>query len=120
MVAFVAHMHRMALLVVLTLALVATGFAHRAPSLSDEALEVFLASGATAADICGDHGPAGHHADRHCQACQIAGGADLPPQPGLPHRLRPAVVAELAAPSESRHVPRILNPAHGPQAPPVA
>lgn len=120
MVAFVAHMHRMALLVVLTLALVATGFAHRAPSVSDEALAMFLATGGTAADICGDHGPVGHHADRLCQACQIAGGADLPPQAGLPHRLRPAELTEVAGPGEGLHVLRVLNPAHGPQAPPVA
>ena len=38
--------------------------AHTHARVSDEALAMFLATGGTAADICGDHGPVGRHADR--------------------------------------------------------
>lgn len=120
MVGGVTQLHRMVLLAVLALALVATGFSHRAPNADDEALAVFLAVGGSTSDLCGDHGPATGHADRLCQACQIAGGADLPPEPGMPQRLRLTVGTTTVAQGESRHFARILNPAHGPQAPPIA
>lgn len=110
---------RMALLALVTLALVATGWGHRAPSSSDEALAFMAATGATPADFCGDIG-GDPHRDPLCQACQIAGGVDLPPLPGAilvpklqvgPARLWPnQVVAILQA----------RDLAHPPQGPPVA
>lgn len=50
-------LRRMALLVLVTVALVATGFAHRMPTPDSQALEIALANGLTAADLCGDTAP---------------------------------------------------------------
>ncbi len=72
------RMHRLVLLVSLTVALVATGFGHRMPAPSDAALAFALANGATAADFCGDDLDGDGVRDPHCLACQIAGTADLP------------------------------------------
>jgi hypothetical protein len=110
---------RMALLALLTLALVATGWAHRMPDASDEALAFLTVTGATAADVCGDVG-GGAHADPLCQACQIAGAVDLPPLGGavLPLDLRIAT-----APLDPYHgivIARALDLSHAPQGPPVA
>jgi hypothetical protein len=110
---------RMALLALLSLALIATGWGHRAPNPSDEALAFMAATGATAADFCGDVGD-GTHRDPLCQACQIAGGVDLPPLPGavLPLDLRVALAT--LRPYQSVAVLRTRDFAHAPQGPPVA
>lgn len=120
MQAVVSQLRRMVLLAVLTLALVATGFAHRLPQADEQTVAAMAAAGATPADICGELGQTGRHADPLCQACQIASGADLPPRSG---DLRPApllLVAEVAAPRESRRILRVLDPARSPQGPPLA
>jgi hypothetical protein len=111
---------RTALLAVLTVALVATGWAHRVPAPSDEAVLAFLqATGATAADYCGEAGDRNLHGDPLCQACQISGAADLPPSTGAVHPVE--FVAIL--PPGPRPLPlivRVLDLSHAPQAPPIA
>ncbi len=120
MVAFVAQLHRIVLLAVLALSLGATGFAHRAPSVDDQAIAAMAAVGASAADICGEIGSPGRHADALCQACQIAGGADLPPRvdPGRPADL--VILAASPAPRAIRAVTRVLDLSRAPQGPPLA
>ena len=103
-----------------TVALVATGFAHRMPSPDNRAMELALANGLTAADLCGDTSPGQPHADPHCLACQIAGAADLPPDLSGLQDLDLVFLATIAAPRESRLVARVLDPANSPQGPPAA
>jgi hypothetical protein len=118
--AFVMQLHRMALLVALTLSLVATGFAHRLPDAEDQTVAAMLASGAALSDICGELALTRGHADPLCQACQIAGGADVPPLAGAVVPAALVLVAEVTAPRESRRIARVLDPARTPQGPPVA
>jgi len=118
--AFVMQIHRMALLAVLTLSLVATGFAHRLPNAEDQTVAAMLASGAALSDICGELAGTPRHADSLCQACQIAGGADVPPLTGAVVPAALVLVAEVTAPRESRRIARVLDPARTPQGPPAA
>ncbi len=114
------RMHRLVLLVSLTVALVATGFGHRMPAPSDAALAFALANGATAADFCGDDLDGDGVRDPHCLACQIAGTADLPTTTQSLIDLDLAFVARTVAPRESRALARVLYLANTPQGPPVA
>jgi hypothetical protein len=115
-----SSLHRALVLLALTVALTATGFAHRMPSAQDGAVAFAIANGVTLADLCAGDLDGDGHRDPHCMACQIAGSADLPPAtPGLID-LELAFVASVIAPSESRAVARVLDPSHTPQAPPVA
>lgn len=116
----VMRFHRVVIVAVLTLALVATGWGHRAPEVSDQVRAFIAATGATATDFCGEAGQSGRHADPLCQACQIAGGIDLPPPVGALLDLELVVLAAVAAPRESWFVPRTLDTFRVPQGPPVA
>ena len=110
---------RMALLALVTLALVATGWAHRMPDASDEALAFLTVTGATTADFCGDVGGSAH-ADPLCQACQIAGGLDLPPLAGAVVPLDLRIAKAALRPDHGVVVARALDLSHAPQGPPVA
>ncbi|MFN3994650.1 MAG: hypothetical protein ACK4IU_17295 [Tabrizicola flagellatus] len=112
--------HRMVLLALVTVALVATGFAHRMPAPSDEALAFLIANGATPADFCADDLDGDGLRDPHCLACQIAGSADLPPPAQMQVDLELAFHAAVIAPLETRALTRARDPAHRPQGPPVA
>ncbi|AZL60255.1 hypothetical protein EI545_16350 [Tabrizicola piscis] len=114
------QLHRLALLVTLTVALVATGFAHRMATPQDEALAFALANGVPLADFCGDDLDGDGHRDPHCAACQIAGTADLPAATLTLIDLELAVLAQVIAPRESRARARVLDPANTPQGPPAA
>lgn len=118
--AFVMQLHRMVLLAVLTLSLVATGYAHRMPTDEDRTVVAMLAAGAALADICGEFSETPAHADPLCQACQIAGGADVPSLAGAVSPAALVLVEEVAAPRESRRVDRTLDPARTAQGPPIA
>lgn len=113
-------LHRALLLVALTVALVATGFAHKMPSAADQSLALALANGLTLDDLCGKGDGGEQHRGPDCLACQIAAGADLPPVSGDLQKLELVFLAEVTAPRESRAVARILDPAHGMRAPPLA
>jgi hypothetical protein len=111
---------RALLLIVLAVALTATGFAHRIPSAKDGALAFALANGADAADFCGGSFGREGAVPAHCPACQIVGGADLPSPAGQPIRLQDAVLAAVIAPGDAPALRAPRDPAHGPQGPPVA
>lgn len=120
----ILRLHRAALFALVTLALVATGFAHRMPSAQDEArdaaLAFVLATGASLADICGDD-PGGDTLGKvDCLACQITGAADLPPAIMSLIDLNLAFHAAVIAPRETVALARAQGPAHRPQGPPVA
>lgn len=115
----ILRLHRAALFALVTLALVATGFAHRTPAPQDEALAFMLASGASLADICGDL-PGDSHASADCLACQITGSADLPPSGQSLIDLDLAFHVAVILPREARAMARAQGPAHRPQGPPVA
>ncbi len=124
----ILRLHRAALFALVTLALVATGFAHRMPSVQDaaqeqaqvEALAFALATGASLADICGDDRGGASHGSADCLACQITGTADLPPAARLLIDLDLAFHAAVIAPRETVALARAQGPAHQPQGPPVA
>jgi hypothetical protein len=113
-------LHRAVLIAAFSIALIATGFAHRMPSPQDEALAFALANGAALADFCGDKTGAGSKGGADCLACQIAGSADLPVATGALIDLELAFVATVVAPREDQALRRILDPAHSPQGPPAA
>ncbi len=105
------------LVVILAVSTAAIGFAHRTPTMKDQAAAVLTLAGFDIADICGDSGGPGHD---DCPACHLTGGTILP-DPGL--ALSDAglrLVAELAAPRESRVVRTVRDPARGLRAPPAA
>ncbi|CAN1572858.1 hypothetical protein MCELHM10_03397 [Paracoccaceae bacterium] len=113
-------LHRALLMVALTVALVATGFAHRMPSTADQSLALALANGATLADLCADGEAGDPHDGPECLACQIAGAADLPPALGDLQQLELVFLATVTAPRESRTPLRVLDPSNAPQGPPTA
>jgi hypothetical protein len=90
------------------------------PQAQDDAVAFALANGLTLADLCVGDLDGDGHPGAPCIACQIAGSSDLPPAtPGLID-LETAFVARVVAPRESLAIARVLDPAHTPQAPPVA
>jgi hypothetical protein len=99
---------------------VATGFAHRLPSTDDAALAAYALAGGDIADLCGDLDGDGLPDHGDCPACQIAGGADLPPASPTLRNADLAFVAQVVAPRESRAVRAVLDPARGLRAPPLA
>lgn len=108
----------LALVGVLTLALAATGFAHRMPTVQQAQLEIIAQMGGLAeicADLNGDGVP-----DDDCPVCHLTGGADLPPASPTARPADLAFVAVQVAPRESRAIRAVLDPAHGLRAPPVA
>lgn len=109
----------MVLLAVLTLALVATGFAHRLPSQQDSAVQAYLAAGGTLADLCADTNGNGDIGHPDCIACQIA--STLMPSSGtLTLRAADLVfVAAVVAPRESRALRHVPDPARSSQSPPL-
>lgn len=112
---------RLAALCLLTLALVTTGLAHRAPSAQDDALQsAWMLAGGNWSGICGEATTDGQRSHVKCPACQITGGADLPPAPATMHRAAPRLLAVLAAPASEIPVRPVLDPAHGSRAPPRA
>jgi hypothetical protein len=116
----VLSLQRLVLVAALTVALVATGFAHRLPGTNDASLTAYVLAGGDTADLCGDLDGDGlpDHAD--CPACHIAGSADLPPTGQTLRDADLAFVATVVAPRESRAVRPVLDPARGLRAPPLA
>lgn len=112
-------LHRLLLLVAVTVSLAATGLAHKMPDAQDQALAFALANGAGLDDLCGDR-PDGSGRDAHCLACRITASADLPAPVALPIALDLAFVAAVTAPREARAPARVLDPGHSPQGPPAA
>lgn len=115
-----ASFRQFVLLALVTLALVATGFAHRMPTQASTALELALASGFAVSDLCNGGETGEGHAGPNCLACQIAGAADLPASLGDLLDIELVLLARITAPRESRLVRPVLDRANSPQAPPVA
>lgn len=108
------------LLAALTVALVATGFAHRVPAMDDVALQGYVLAGGDLGDLCGDADGDGMPDHGKCPACQIVGSADLPPVSPSIQDADLIVVATITAPRENRAVRGVLDPARGMRAPPLA
>jgi hypothetical protein len=112
-------LYRVALVVALAVALIATGFAHRMPAPSDANLAFAVANGASLDDLCAKDPGDGPQGDPHCQACLIVGAADLPQAtPGVVD-LNLVVLARGVVPRESCALASALDPAHSAQGPPV-
>lgn len=111
--------HRLtALLVslVLGLSMTAAAFAHRPPSVQEEALRGYLLSGGSLEDLCGG---AGHPGGDSCPLCPLAqGAAPLPRAVSLPAPAGLVLLAEILplAPAPSAPAPR--DPARQARAPP--
>lgn len=116
-----AHsLRRLMILAALSIALVATGFAHRIPSADETAMQAFLVAGGEPSILCGEMDGDGLPDHGDCPACQIVGGADLPPSTLGLHDTELIFVAAVVAPRESRAVRGVLDPARGLRAPPLA
>jgi hypothetical protein len=113
------HLCRMALLACLTLAIVATGFAHRPPSSADAAMQAYILAGGAVTDLCGDADGDGMPDHGPCPACQITASADLPPPLALVRDAGLVLLAEISAPRARPMAARALDPAHGSRAPPL-
>lgn len=112
-------LHRALLLVVIAVALSATGFAHRMPGLQDGALAFALANGAGASDFCGRTAGGDRATGLHCPACQITASADLPQPTDTLVGLGLSVHATVNARRETLAPCRIRDPAHTPRGPPA-
>ena len=120
LVSAVLRVKGMVLLAVLTVALVATGFAHRLPGAQDVAVQTFVAAGGALADLCGATSDKGDVVHPDCPACHIA--SNLMPAPGTP-TVRAAdliFVATVVAPRESRALRHVPDPSRSSQSPPLA
>lgn len=115
-----ANLRHAAILAVLTLALVATGFAHRMPTVQDALLQSYVLAGGDLADLCADTDGDGLADHDDCPACHIAATADLPDAGLTFHDADIAFVAKVVAPRENRAVRVVLDPARGLRAPPLA
>lgn len=109
----------LAVLAIVAVALVATGFAHRIPSADDLDRQAYVALVGDLGDLCADADGDGRLDHPDCPACHIAGGLVLP---GALAALRDADLPRMAvvfAPRESRAVRAVLDPARGMRAPPL-
>lgn len=120
MVSVLMTLHRVVLFATVLVALVATGFAHRMPDVSDDAIEYALQNGISLSDLCGDDLEKSSHSAATCEACQITCASDLPPLTGMAIDLELAFHASVIAPREVRALPSSSDPAHQPQGPPAA
>lgn len=111
---------RLWLIALLSIALVATAFAHKIPTASDLALDAYVLAGGSMADLCGDGDGDGAMAHRDCQACSIIGTAMLPDAPQAVTRVNYAYVATIVAPRAARAIRTVLDPARAMRAPPLA
>lgn len=111
---------KMVLLAILSVALVATGFAHRLPNLQDLSAQAYVTAGGTLSDLCGDMTGKGDALRPDCPACHIA--SNLMPAPGMPTVTAADLVfvAAVVAPRESRALRHVPDPARSSQSPPLA
>ena len=116
----VHNIHGAFLIALLTLALVATGFAHRIPGTSDTAIEAYVAGGGALSELCSDLGADGKEMHADCPVCHIVGSAMLPDAPQSVAAVNYVYVATVVAPRESRAIRTVLDPARGMRAPPLA
>ncbi|WP_417249478.1 hypothetical protein [Celeribacter sp.] len=114
------NIHRVAVVALLTVALVATAFAHRLSNPSDPVFEAYVIAGGDISDLCGGSGSGGQTTHSDCQACHIIGSVLLPDH--LPSRVEAdyIFVATVIAPQERRAIRAVLDPARGVRAPPLA
>lgn len=115
----VLSLHRALVLVVLAVALTATGFAHRMPVPQDGALAFALANGADASDFCGGTAGGDPAGGLHCLACQTTASADLPSVAGVRIDLALGVHADVIPARQAVTFRTIRDRAHPPQGPPV-
>lgn len=112
---------RGALVALLALALVAVGFAHRAPSLQQTALAAYLSAGGTLGNLCVASDPAAPEASRgDCPACHLSATAALPEVAMLARPAGLRLLAEVTAPRASRAPQAVLDHARASRAPPQA
>lgn len=115
-----ANLRYVAILVTMTLSLVATGFAHRVPTASDSLLQSYLLAGGDLTELCADANGDGIPDHGDCPVCHIAATADLPDAGMTVLDADLAFVAKVVAPRESRALRAVLDPARGLRAPPLA
>lgn len=109
---------RLILVALLALGLVTSASAHRMPVDPDQ-LAFVLATGASAADLCGG-GPTEGALHPPCLACQIAASLVPPPVSALPVELRLAIGGPVLPDAPGRASGASRDRAHPPQAPPIA
>jgi hypothetical protein len=120
MIRLLVNLHRSAVVAAIAIALCATGFAHRLPSVQDTALVAALEVWGSSGDFCGtDSSGRAHHPDV-CLACQVIGSALLPPLADAALSWVPPMLVKVSAPRENRSVVRVLDVSRASQGPPAA
>ena len=109
----------LAVMVLLTLAFVATGFAHRMPSADDLAQQSYVLAGGDLSGLCGDADGDGLPDHIDCPACHLTGNAPPPAAPPALQDAAPRLLATVTAPRESHALRMVRDPARGLRAPPL-
>lgn len=103
---------------ILSVALVAAGFGHRAPTGAEPALDAFVLAGGDLSQICADTG-GDAMAGEDCPACHLTATLLVPPHHATASMVDLRLVAQVDAPRESRALHRVRDPARGLRAPPA-
>lgn len=111
---------RAGIIILLTVALVATAFAHRFPSLSDPMIEAYILAGGELGDLCSEPGSDGETSHHDCPACHIIGSLMLSNAWTSVTKVDYVFASIRTAPRESRAIRSVLDPARGLRAPPLA
>jgi hypothetical protein len=105
---------------IMVLALAGVGAVHSVSQSESPQVEAFLLTGGSLADLCADTDGDGMPDHGECPECQV-GAATAVPAIAMPlQEVDLAFVAKVVAPKESRAIRKVLNPANGLRAPPVA
>ncbi|MFP1645773.1 hypothetical protein [Pontitalea aquivivens] len=110
----------LAVVVAVAFALLATGFAHRAPTVDDALLEAYALSYGSVETLCGDIDGDGVADRSACSACRIVGVTNLPVADLSLRDADLIVIATVVAPRANRAARMVRDPALGLRAPPAA
>lgn len=116
----IIRLRGVALVALLAIALGIVGFGHRAPMQQDAAIEAFLLSGFSMADLCGSSGSEESATSVPCLACTPPAPALIPASACVVRNADLLVVAAVFAPRARQTVPAVHDPARAPRAPPLA
>ena len=116
----ISLVQKTALVAILTVGLISTGFGHQMPVKANTALDAYVQAGGDASAICGEMDTSGKGTQKDCPACHILAGLMLPDALLSLVDADLIFVATVIAPRESRALLPVLDPGHGMRAPPLA
>ncbi len=113
------HLTAILLTLVLGVAVLLSGFAHKMPAAQDTALASFVMAGGDLADICNDSGKT-HQMPGGCDACRLVGAAVLAEPVLCPVAVERVIAATILIPAQTHAARAPRDPALGGRAPPLA